>query len=85
MYTFYLPFFLGAAILLFSLTYWMWQKWEKHVAGSLTRLGDEAAADPGANQVNPLPMVPLTEALAQLANADQALREVRLKMGDLSV
>ena len=77
--------FLGAAILIFSLTYGMWQKWEKHVAGSLTRLGDEAAADPGANQVNPLPMVPLTEALAQLANADQALREVRLKMGDLSV
>lgn len=75
--------FLAAALLIFGLVFMVWTRWEKHVEHAQAHLNDMQKVDSSAGRVNPLPDIPLTEALAQLADVERELKVVDIKLTSL--
>jgi hypothetical protein len=71
---------LGSALLIFGLVFIIWAKWERHVAHAHAHLGEVLPTVLAPERENPLPDVPLTEALAQLADVESELNVVAIKL-----
>jgi hypothetical protein len=71
---------LGSALLIFGLVFMIWAKWERHVEHTCGHLGEVMPTMPAPELANPLPDVPLTEALAQLADVESELNMVAIKL-----
>lgn len=70
----------GAALLIFGLVFIIWAKWERHVVHAHAQLGEVPPTVSATERANPLPDVPLTEALAQLADVERELTVVSIKL-----
>jgi hypothetical protein len=70
----------GAALLIFGLVFIIWAKWERHVEHAHAHLGEVPPTVSATERANPLPDVPLTEALAQLADVERELKVVSIKL-----
>ena len=64
-----------SVLLLFVFVYLVWHRWEQHVTRTQTGIAD----------INPIPLVPLSEALLQLQAAEEELAALELQMRALSV
>ena len=65
---------MAAVVLLFFLIIIVWHKWEQHVLLAQASLDEVSKTNKSIILTNPLPAVPLTEALVQMANAEKQLK-----------
>lgn len=74
----------AAACTLYFLIALVWHSWEEHVVLVQTSLDAGLTADKSIGQINPLPVVPLREALIQIANAERQLQVLDQQVAALS-
>ena len=65
---------MAAVVLLYFLIVLIWHRWEQHVILTQASLDEGPRTNKSIVQINPLPAVPLTEALVQMANAERQLK-----------
>jgi hypothetical protein len=65
---------MAAVVLLFFLIIIVWHKWEQHVLLAQASLDEVSKTNKSIILTNPLPAVPLTEALVQMADAEKQLK-----------
>ena len=65
---------MAAVVLLHFLIALVWHRWEQHVILTQASLDEGATSGKSIAQINPLPAVPLSQALLQMANAERELK-----------
>ena len=73
----------GAALFIFGLVSIIWKKWEQHVRHTHDRLYEVVETEAAADRGNPLPGVPLTDALKQLAAAEREVNAIDLSITEM--
>jgi hypothetical protein len=71
---------LVSVLLLFGSVFLIWHRWEQHVTHTQAGMAEPPGTQSGTARTNPLPAVPLSEALIKLAHAEGELALLDLKM-----
>lgn len=70
---------------IFGLVFPVWHRWEQHVTHTQAGISGTPGTQTGIAHTNPLPTVPLSEAMIKLAHAERELELLDLKMSALLV